>query len=61
MICPNCGRVMDGICMAGDDTHCYHEFYCNHCHTYLKFEYNPEVTNKILNEDKPKVNYDLPY
>jgi hypothetical protein len=48
MNCPNCNRDMDGISMAGNDTEITHELYCNHCHTYLLYKYNPEVTDKII-------------
>lgn len=48
MNCPNCNKFMDGLCMSGDDKSISHEFYCNHCHTYLRYEYNPEVTYKII-------------
>lgn len=49
MNCPNCEKFMNGLSMSGNETHITHEFYCNYCHTYLKYSYNPEVTDKILN------------
>lgn len=51
MNCPNCNEFMDGLSMSGNDTRITHEFYCNHCHTYSMYSYNPEVTDKILNQD----------
>jgi transposase-like protein len=52
MKCPNCEKFMDGLSMSGDETETHHEFYCNNCHTYLTYQYNPMVTNRIIQEAK---------
>jgi hypothetical protein len=61
MECPNCNNPMEQMCMSGNEEYIRHDFVCNYCNTLLMYEYNPEVTDKILNTDKENNLGNLPY